>query len=349
MNLDLPSILIPPIKEEISDMCKIRNSLQVVQEPEDSQGTLIDLSGIPPSEYHTIRGLATMANESAVQDLHLFLFSLQIWNTHLPDIYIFCTTSVKNLELDRIYKGKLYYNTGLDQYQNLTRQEMEQIPSRQGLSNLFHDFTMEKCNLFEWVFRERNEHYPYHGVVFCDSDLCWTAPLPQVDHRSFMGLSRHEIHSFYEEKYGIYNAGLIWFRGKQSVDKWREECKKSRFFEQAALETISGPCAPWQIYQFPIQVNYGWWRMFQGTQSSKEQQAKWTLKRDLEGKHSGILVDGKPLICIHTHFDTTDTITKEFNIFFLNKLAIVRKQKKVSKLLKEIVHIFTSSYLHQYT
>lgn len=348
MDPELPSILIPPIKEEISDMCKIRNILQIVQEP-SSQDELIDLSQEPPPEYHHIRTIATMANESAVKDLRLFLFSLQLWNTRLPDIYLYCTTSVKKLNLDRFYKGNLYYNTSLDQYQNLTRQQMEQIPSRQGLSNLFHDFTMEKCNLFDWVFHELKEGYPYHGVVFCDSDLCWTGPLPLVDHRSFMGLSRHEIHEIYEKRYGIYNAGLIWFRGKQSVDRWREECKTSRFFEQAALETTSGPCAPWQIYQFPIQVNYGWWRMYQGSKSLKDLENEWSIKRDMNEEHSGIVVDGMPLLCVHTHFDTTDTITKEFNIFFLNKLSLIRKQKKSGKLLREIVRIFTSPYLHRYT
>ena len=34
--------------------------------------------------------LATLANKNALHDLNVFLFTLQLWNDSLPNLYIYC-------------------------------------------------------------------------------------------------------------------------------------------------------------------------------------------------------------------------------------------------------------------
>jgi hypothetical protein len=306
----------------------------------------IDLELESPPVWKPIRTICTIANESAILDLKVFLFTLQLWNKELPTIFLYCTKEVKAMQIDREYKGKFHYNTSLEPYANRTRQEMENMPSNKGLSNLFHDFTMEKCSLLRWAFLAMTEEEKEYGTVFCDADICWLGPMPQLDYTRLLGLSAHEIHEEYEKRYGIYNAGFMWFHHLKTVERWEEACKTSRFFEQAALEDLVEGANPATIQQFSTQVNYGWWRLFQGTHSSKDLILDWSIKRDPQEVHSGILVKGEPLLCIHTHWKTTDGLTNAFNGFIINKLQILLKQKKVHAFLQYLARLEISIALN---
>lgn len=306
----------------------------------------IDLSLDSPPVWKSIRNICTIANENAILDLKVFLFSLQLWNKELPNIYLYCTEEVKALQLDREYKGKLYYNTSLEPYANKTRQQMEAAPSNKGLSNLFHDFTMEKCSLLRWAFLTMTEEDKEYGAVFCDADICWLGPMPQLDYTRILGLSAHEIHEEYEKKYGIYNAGFMWFRHLKTVEHWEEACTTSRFFEQAALEDLVEGANPATLQLFPTQLNYGWWRLYQGQYSSQVLLQEWSIKRDPQESHSGILVKGAPLLCVHTHWKTTDRMTIAFNVFIINRLQLMLKQKKVHALLHFLARLEISIALN---
>ena len=326
MSTTKPSILSQRIDDAIENETTEFNKLR-------------DLSYVPPHIWTPIKTICTMANEAAIPDLRVFLFTLQLWNEHLPTLYLYCTQGVKNLELERDYKGKIVYNTSLDAYSNTNRQEMERQSSRMGLKNRFHDFTVEKCNLLDWVFQQLTPKQKEYGVVFCDADICWLGPLPNVDQRCQIGLSMHQINPIDEQRYGIYNAGFFWFRHQQTVDRWREACKTSRFFEQAALEDLTNGLVPWQIDAFPTTVNYGWWRLYQGKQRSDHLASLWGLKRDPEEKYSGIVIEGEPLVCIHTHWLTNDAMTNSFNAFVVGRLQYLMKQKKVMMFLKYLARL----------
>jgi hypothetical protein len=306
---------------------------QNIREQATGHNNQIDLALEAHAVWKPIRNICTIANESAVLDLKVFLFTLQLWNKELPNIYLYCTEDVKALQIDREYKGKFYYNTSLEPYAKKTRQQMEATPSTKGLSNQFHDFTMEKCSLLRWAFSVMSKEDLEYGAVFCDADICWLGPMPQLDYNRLLGLSAHEIHEEYEKRYGIYNAGFMWFHHLKTVERWEEACTTSRFFEQAALEDLVEGANPATIQQFPTQVNYGWWRLFQGQHSSKDLILDWSIKRDPQEAHSGILVKGQPLICVHTHWKTTDGMTNAFNGFIVEKLQILLRQKKVFSLL----------------
>jgi hypothetical protein len=282
------------------------------------------------SIFYCPGALATLANEHAVPDLKRFLASLQLWNNDLPPLFLLCTIAVEQ-QIKGLYKGELNVSTDLEPYKGLSRQQMEHLPSKKGYPNLFYDFTAEKTALLSWALsHEKNKQ----GVLFCDSDIFWLAPLPSIPQTATLAVSAHGIRSKDEAKFGIYNAGFFWTKDPVIPIRWRDAIKTSRFFEQAAIEELVTHNKT-TTHIFGQECNYGWWRLFQAPVMAEEKKKEWTIFRSTE--HSGILVNGTPLICIHTHFDEkNDLLTKKFNEFLITKLKILKNQPKVKQLLQII-------------
>jgi hypothetical protein len=280
---------------------------------------------------NSIPVVATLANETAEQDIQLFLKTLELWNAPTrPHVVLYCTDSIKELlERNQLYSGTIHYHTTLNAYKNLTRPQMERKPSHKQLSNLFHDFTQEKCGLLEAAFSVAQSNQA-NGVLFCDADICWLAPLSslQIPESATLALSQHMIKGADEAKFGEFNAGFLWTNDRTLPERWREACKTSRFFEQAALEDLADDTTDVCLYKFPIQVNYGWWRMFQAEKPFKE------VLKDWKTIPSGIQVKGKPLICIHTHWWFRDDVSRMFNGYVVSLLkAVGRTDPKTQTLV----------------
>ena len=263
--------------------------------------------------------VATLATNHALQDLTYFLQSLMLW-PEPPTVYLYADSLVKNSLKSIKYSGKLVVKEALNPYSDRTRAQMEKIPGTNSGKSLWYEFQMEKLALLDWVFDSEAAHTG--GVHYLDSDIFFLSSLPVVPAGYDVAISPHEIRQRDEALYGKYNAGYVWLRTKDAVQAWRDACATSRFFEQAALEVFDSE--PWstRAYHFPLQENYGWWRMFQGKKGVAELQGEWTIFRS--PSHSGILVGGSPLRSVHTHWITTDFTTGTFNAFvitLLKKLA----------------------------
>lgn len=283
------------------------------------------------SEQSILPGaIATLTNMAAWDDLQIFLCSLEIFTPSPPPVYIFCCSGVEKKLKEFEYSGTLYTKTNLDMYGQYNREKMESLPSQKGLSNLFHDFTQEKCDLMEWVLGDIKEKQ--RGVLFCDADICWLGPLPSIPNGKTLALSPHMIRKLDESEFGQFNAGFLWTNEMTMPSLWRELCKSSRFFEQAALEDLSDQTLDTELYYFPETVNYGWWRMFQSPNGLEHQQAVWS------NTINGLTIMNQPVVCIHTHWNTNDKITSLFNHFILRKLEWNREiSPKIYILLKNVL------------
>jgi len=285
------------------------------------------------SIFYCPGALATLANEHAIPDLKRFLATLQVWNKELPPLYLLCTVAVEH-QIKGLYKGEINISTELEPYKGLSRQQMEHLPSKKGYPNLFYDFTAEKTVLLSWALTHMTIKKKGQGVLFCDSDIFWLAPLPTIPQTATLAISAHGIRLNDEAKYGIYNAGFFWTKDPNIPILWRKAIKTSRFFEQAAIEDLV-KLNPTTVHIFGQECNYGWWRLLQAPVLVQEKKKEWTLFRSTE--HSGILVSGIPLVCIHTHFDEkNDLLTITFNEFIIEKLKILNSQPKVKPLLQII-------------
>lgn len=277
--------------------------------------------------------ICTLATESAYKDLKVFLFTLGLYNTPQPHVYILGDDFIKaNMPA---YKGTLECLSSLQVYSGKTRKQMEQRAGSEYRTQ-WEDFMMEKASVLSWAFSKGAS-----SAYFLDCDICFLGPLVHPSSPYRLAVSPHHIQPHNEARYGVYNAGYVWTSDPEMPDKWRIAAKSSRYYDQAALEDLVEQYKD-TTYMLPIQTNYGWWRMFQGTVSSSEIQKGWTLFRNESFKNSGIRVNGSALLSIHTHWgEKSDLQTIQFNTFLMNKLKLLSKYQSTGQLVNFLKQEFS--------
>jgi hypothetical protein len=261
--------------------------------------------------------IATLATKAAIDDLRIFLKSLDFWNRTPPTVYLFCDAAVKAALPSIGYTGDIVTKEALDPYTDLNRAQMERLPGVR--KNLFFDFVCEKLNLLDWVFSTTKAK----GVLFCDADICFLAPLFHIPRGTTVAVSPHHIREQDEAKYGVYNAGMLWLADSATVARWRAACDTSSFYEQIAIEELVSTCE--HVYKIPLTENYGWWRLYQGRQPTEELQREWLFNHK-NHPGSGITVGGVTLGSVHTHFaETRDAATVSYNTWVLTMLRLSAK------------------------
>ena len=265
--------------------------------------------------------IATLATGSAIEDLRILLATLALFNANPPTVYLYCDTSAAEAIPGLKYPGQLHLRKELDSYSAYKRRDMEQMRGKV-FNTLWFDFMTEKINLLRWALQDISG-----GVLFCDADICFTGPLPAIPATATVALSPHMILERDEQRFGRYNGGFAWFSSMSYVDIWWNACATARYYEQSALEDVAAHVlekdGKQALYEFPKTHNYGWWRLWQGKRSSQELLKEWSIHRGKSSESSGLCVEGIPLGSIHTHFQTGDTATRQFNAMVLTQLKIL--------------------------
>lgn len=234
--------------------------------------------------------------ENTLKDFQVFVKTLEVWHS---DAHLYVYTDSKTPINSVKFKGTMHVNACLDMYTGKNRQEMEAIDGKI-YKTLWTDFMYEKVAVLQWMLDTKGVSDT--GAWFLDADITFLAPLPEIPETTTVALSPHFIREMDEAKYGRYNGGFMWFKDKDLLDVWKKAGHTARFYEQSALEEVAKVAT--RLYEFPIQVNFGWWRMFQSPRAPPEIQAKFSLFR--AGKSLGIRYDGAPLQSIHTHWYQND-------------------------------------------
>lgn len=245
-----------------------------------------------------------VTGEKAFEDFKVFVKSLEVWH---PDATLYIQTDSPTAPLIAGVKSRIAFRTRvtLDAYKGLSRSDMEALPGRH-FDSLFKDYTYEKVNVLEEALRAHPS-----GVWFHDADIVHLAPLPVIPEGTTVALSPHGIRLADERLYGRYNAGYLWIKDPLLLIVWRVAGKESRFFEQAALEDVARAAGA-SLYEFPPQVNFGWWRMYQGAESPSAVQARFGFNR--ADRSTGLRYNNLPLQSIHTHlYDKSTGANGVFN------------------------------------
>ena len=267
-------------------------------------------------------GLIVTGTET-LNDYKIFVASLEQWHPNATlFVYTDSATDIASVKT----KCTVHTNNVLNSYTGLNRQKMEQIKGKE-YSTLWTDFMYEKANVIQWIF-DSEPTAARQGVWFMDADITHLAPLPTIPQGTTLALSPHYIRELDQARVGKYNGGYIWFGNPSILIHWKASGHTSRFFEQAALEDLTTSNT---VYEFPIQVNYGWWRMFQSSLQPQEHATRFTLFRP--DKSVGIRYDNQPLQSVHTHWYQIDnTATGFFNKFFLDFLNRFKMHKPMANL-----------------
>ena len=284
--------------------------------------------------------VCTISTFNAIQDLKTFFFTLDLFNTEKPTVYLLCDKQTSEIA-NTFYKGPLVITLGLDKYKSEQEISRKRLTAQNGIEykTMWEDFMMEKATIMDIALKTED------AVFFFDSDICFMGPLPLITIAK-IGVSPHMIKPIDEERYGKYNAGFLWTSDKRVPNIWREASKTSRFYDQAALEDVVSFFNKDEIHYFPIQNNYGWWRMYQSTESSINLQKQWSIFRNETVPTSGIRVNGSSLLSIHTHWsEKNDRTVVCFNLWvigFLSRLGKYPYAQSLHKYLtKEFSHLIS--------
>ena len=270
-----------------------------------------------------------VTGKEALSDFRIFCKTLEVWH---PDATLYIYTDSETAIDSVVFKGTKHVRVALDAYKGLTRSDMEARPGKL-YDSLFKDYTYEKANVLDWMWTV-NPTLDTTGAWFLDADICHLAPLPPIPTSATLALSPHMIRPVDEGLFGKYNAGFMWFKTRDFLDKWRAFASVSRFFEQAALEDIA-VVAGSGLYEFPIQVNFGWWRMVQGTSPPPDIQGRFSFNRS--DKSIGLRYQDKPLQSVHTHWFQTSGAAGYFNQWLRQYLDKFKTHPPIQRFLRSLV------------
>ena len=280
----------------------------------------------PPVHHQMVHHIGLIVTgPEALADFHIFCKTLEVWH---PDAHLYVYTDSVTPVPSTPFKGTLHVRVAMDAYRGLTRSDME---ARRGVlyDSLFKDYTYEKANVLEWMW----ETLDTGGLWFLDADICHLAPLPPVPETATLALSPHGIRAADERLYGKYNAGFMYMNDKRLLEAWRTFGTASRFFEQAALEDIA-QLSTTALYEFPPQVNFGWWRMYQGASPPPDIQARFGIHRP--DKSIGLRYMDAPVQSFHTHWGQTSSVTGLFNTWVRTYLRRIAAHPPVARFLRAI-------------
>jgi hypothetical protein len=255
-----------------------------------------------------------VTGERTTDDFRIFVRTCELWH---PDatLYVFTDAATAPAIHEIRTRLAIHVRIALDAYTGKGRAEMEALPGAT-YNTLWTDFMYQKAAVMDWIFDSVATAAPTvaPAVWFLDADITLLAPLPAVPSHARAALSPHYIREGDCRLYGKYNGGFLMMRDRSLLEVWRAAGHHARFYEQSALEDVAVAVGS-ELYEFPPQVNFGWWRMYQGSESPTALQAKFSLYRP-DTASVGIRYDGAALQSVHTHWYETAGVAGAFNRWF---------------------------------
>lgn len=255
----------------------------------------------------------TISTVCCIYELVGHLLSLYLHHGDTPVLVMCDTGTMIRTKQYLSFLDHVEYVCALDEYSGMNRKQME-------LRGIFKELVMKKTDAIRMCLER------YSDVLFLDSDILITGKI-EVDKSKSVGLSPHLIKKEYTDKYGYYNAGMLWTCDKTVVSRWIEHSYTSRFFEQACMEELA---KEFDYFEFDMTYNVSWWRLDQRDD-------------DITSRFGdGFVFDNKKIKCVHTHFGSNDY--DKFNKFIINKLVDANRWKEIM-IIERIINGFWSIIL----
>ena len=143
-----------------------------------------------------------MATENCATELIGLLLSLSVHHPGAPVLCFVDEQTKGHIEaLSAPLRIHLQLFVELGAYAGKDRPQME----REGI---FKRFTIVKADVIQKALEL------YSDTLFLDSDIVVCAPIDGIDKTKQLGLSPHYIRKSDTDKYGFYNAGVLWTNQK---------------------------------------------------------------------------------------------------------------------------------------
>ena len=215
-------------------------------------------------------------------------------------------------------KLNIIYYVELNDYSGLNRAKMEQ-------QNKFTDFLMSKPRIVKYALDNAKD------TLFLDCDIIICDTIDDIDITKTLGVSPHYMRKDITDKYGHYNAGMLWTNNVNVTTDWISFSKTSRFHEQASIEDLA---KKYDTYEFGENYNVQGWRMQLSNEGESHFISNVTYK-----SNDKVYYKNKPLKFIHTHF--LDRRFDKFNQLFIRNF----KKANMYKLLLIIYRVIHNKWL----
>lgn len=262
--------------------------------------------------------LCTFCTNMCKTDLTLLLNSLE---STLP-IYLLCDEVIKKYIEENFSNLNIHIQQSLDIFSNKTRKQMEE-------EDIFCDLMKTKSRCIEFALNN------YPDTLYVDSDIVFLDKLPNVDKSKSIGLCPHYIKKDNTDKFGYYNAGMIYVNDKEFSVWWLKTISERNktldgTHDQKCLENAVNK---FTYFEFDMCVNFGWWRLLE-CDNVQDRINAFDVNND--GK---ITFNDKLVNSLHTHFVNDNFhLTLTFNKFIIENL-INKTEKSKNKYSYVLNHI----------
>lgn len=255
--------------------------------------------------------ISTIVTKNLITEFFILQYSMKLFNPNTK-ILVLCDE-----ESSKLIKN--LFNDNIIIFNELNNLDYDDI-KRRGKS--FLDLVLKKCDIIKKALDL------YKETLFVDTDIVFLNEI-NIETNKDLILSQHHINPSDEEKYGKYNVGYMYIKNI-NFPQWLNETTltRSKFFEQEGLIHAE---TDFDIDKFSMNHNFGWWRLFQCS-DSQERYKKF-------GYGNNIFWDKNPLISVHVHMISTgDELNNKYSEIIL-KLLSVSKNKLHNKLYNYIIKL----------
>ena len=260
-----------------------------------------------------LSNVSTIVTKNLINEFFILQRSLELTN---PDtkIIVLCDDDSANLIKNLFNKNIIILN-------DLKNLDYEDIKRR---GKTFLDLVLRKCDVMDYAINL------YGETLFTDTYIVFLNTYNIITNKSLI-LSQHLINQVDEDRYGKYNVGYLYIKDN-TFPQWLRDTtlNRSKFFEQEGLIHAE---QDYDIEQFSMCHNYGWWRLFQ-TPDSAQRYKKF-------GYGSNIFYDKQPLVSVHVHMVSDgfkDVLNDKYSEIIM-KLLSVSKKEEHTKLFNYITNI----------
>jgi hypothetical protein len=257
---------------------------------------ITNLGDALPSTKRLVSSYSTLiAGERTIEGA-LFLWSIALVH---PGARVYIASNKKTYAWYRDTLPGLFQHLDLrwtfavDKYDvSMSREEMID-------ANVWSDFQMEKAYVMEAALVENLD------TVYVDADMLLTSPVVVPTAQDIqLGVSPHYMKPEAGTKWGVYNGGMLWTNQYSVGQAWVKATKKSRYFDQAAIEDLVNE---YVTFEFGEEANLGWWRPMHGVGGMPE-----FIKHVYLNKEGLLAYKNRTVSSIHAHFISKHCCSRTF-------------------------------------
>jgi len=262
---------------------------------------------------------STICTSNCAFELVGLLLSLSIFHTN-ETIYILSDSKTKKMidEMTPRPKLKIKWFIELDKYDEMDRQTMTK-------NGVWAEFQMGKAKIINYALKEEKD------TLFLDSDIIITGNIDNIDTSKNIGVSPQFISQEHIDKTGYYNGGVLWTNHKNVPNDWIDFTEKSRYFDQASIETL---VQKYSHFEFGENYNLQCWRYYLSPEGSQN------ISQNITSvPNDTVYYKSQPLKFIHTHF--LDQRFKLFNNTIIQHL----NHAKMYKILAIVFRVINKKWI----